>query len=152
MCHVPLTKPLQGLVVVSRLEYSHQKNMIKKTTHNLQIQSKLTFNSKSLSFFNIHLASPQRRVSLVQWPPEHSQIISDLWQQITIHKNSLYKYLINKKLSYCRGTARCVVSVEILPIATQQWRNYLYDKQVLNKSKLRSWRVKVGRCVINMCT
>ena len=24
----------------------------------------------------------------------------------------------NKKLRYCRGTARCVVSVEILPIAT----------------------------------
>jgi len=34
----------------------------------------------------------------------------------------------NKKLSYRRGTARCVVSVEILPIATQQCRNYLYDK------------------------
>jgi len=30
-----------------------------------------------------------------------------------------------KKLSYRRGTARCVVSVEILPIATQQCRNYL---------------------------
>jgi len=34
----------------------------------------------------------------------------------------------NKKLSYRRRTARCVVSVEILPIATQQCRNYLYDK------------------------
>jgi len=34
----------------------------------------------------------------------------------------------NKKLSYHRGTARCVVSIEILPIATQQCRNYLYDK------------------------
>jgi len=34
----------------------------------------------------------------------------------------------DKKLSYRRGTARCVVSVEILPIATQQCRNYLYDK------------------------
>ena len=34
----------------------------------------------------------------------------------------------NKKLSYRRGTARCVVSIEILPIATQQGRNYLYDK------------------------
>ena len=44
----------------------------------------------------------------------------------------------NKKLSYCRGTARCVVSVEILPIATQQCRNYLYDKILLNKSKYNS--------------
>ena len=34
----------------------------------------------------------------------------------------------NKKLSYRRGTARCVVSVEILPVVTQQCRNYLYDK------------------------
>ena len=33
-----------------------------------------------------------------------------------------------KTLSYRRGTARCVVSVEILSIATQQCRNYLYDK------------------------
>ena len=32
----------------------------------------------------------------------------------------------NKKLSYRRGTARCVVSIEILPIATQQCWNYLY--------------------------
>jgi len=35
---------------------------------------------------------------------------------------------INKKLRYRRGTARCVVSLEILPIATQQCRNYLYNK------------------------
>ena len=36
--------------------------------------------------------------------------------------------MYNNKLSYRRGTARCVVSVEILPIATQQCKNYLYDK------------------------
>ena len=36
--------------------------------------------------------------------------------------------LRNKKLSYRRGTARCVVSVEILPTVTQESRNYLYDK------------------------
>ena len=34
----------------------------------------------------------------------------------------------NKKLSYRRGTARCVVSIKILPIAKQQCRNYLCDK------------------------
>ena len=34
----------------------------------------------------------------------------------------------NEKLSYRRGTARCVVSIEILPIAMQQCRNYLYNK------------------------
>ena len=39
------------------------------------------------------------------------------------HGNDNYK-----KLSYRRGTARCIVSIEILSIATQQCRNYLYDK------------------------
>ena len=34
----------------------------------------------------------------------------------------------HKKLSYRRGTARCVVSVVILQITTQQCRNYLYNK------------------------
>jgi len=43
---------------------------------------------------------------------------------VTLITNSLN----NKKLSYRRGTARCVVSIKILPIATQQCRNYLYDK------------------------
>ena len=41
--------------------------------------------------------------------------------------------LIDKKLSYRRGTARCVVSIEILPIAAQQCRNYLYDKSWPNR-------------------
>jgi len=36
--------------------------------------------------------------------------------------------VFNKKLSYRPGTAQCVVSVEILPTAMQQCRNYLYDK------------------------
>ena len=40
----------------------------------------------------------------------------------------------NKKHSYRRGTARCVVSVEILPTATQQCRNYLLDKSWTNRS------------------
>ena len=43
-------------------------------------------------------------------------------------EREVYQYNIYKKLSYRRGTARCVVSVEILPVATQQCRNYLYDK------------------------
>ena len=42
-------------------------------------------------------------------------------------------YKKDKKLSYRRGTARCVVSIEILPIATQQCRNYLYDKSSPNR-------------------
>ena len=40
---------------------------------------------------------------------------------------------LNKKLRYRRGTAQCVVSIEILPIATQQCRNYLYDKSWPNR-------------------
>jgi len=43
-------------------------------------------------------------------------------------KKNITRTYKDKKLSYRRGTARCVVSIEILPIATQQCRNYLYDK------------------------
>ena len=56
-----------------------------------------------------------------------------------------------KKLSNRWGTAQCVVSVETLPSAKQQCRNYLYDKSWTNRS-YEVGRVKVGRCVTNMCT
>ena len=36
--------------------------------------------------------------------------------------------LTRSSATYRRATARCVVSVEILSVATQQCRNYLYDK------------------------
>jgi len=56
----------------------------------------------------------------------------------------------DQKLSYRLGTARCIASVEILPIATQQCRNYLYDKSWPNRC------YEVGGLdegsVINMCT
>ena len=47
----------------------------------------------------------------------------------------------DKKLSYRRVTARCVLSVVILPIATQQCRNYLYDMSWPN------WWLEVGGLV-----
>ena len=42
--------------------------------------------------------------------------------------DDLHLVMDNKKLSYRRETARWVVSVEILLVATQQCRNYLYNK------------------------
>ena len=51
------------------------------------------------------------------------------------------QYTADKKLSYRRVTARCVLSVVILPITTQQCRNYLYDKSWLN------WWYEVGGLV-----
>ena len=41
---------------------------------------------------------------------------------------------MDKKISYRRGTVQCVVSVEILPIATQQCRNYLQTKSCCRQS------------------
>ena len=53
----------------------------------------------------------------------------------------------HKKFSYRRGTARCVVSVAILPIATQQCRNYLYDKSWTNyQLSLTGSRDKIELC------
>ena len=51
----------------------------------------------------------------------------------------------NKKLSCRRGTTRCVVSIEILPIVTQQCRNYLYDKSWPNR------RMRITRSYVT-CT
>ena len=45
----------------------------------------------------------------------------------------MHKTYDNKKLSYRRVTARCVLSVVILPITTQQCINYLYDKSWPNR-------------------
>ena len=43
-------------------------------------------------------------------------------------KNCLSSGLENKKLRYRRVTARCILSVVILPITTQQYIHYLNDK------------------------
>ena len=50
---------------------------------------------------------------------------------------------LDKKLSYRRMTARCVLSVVILPVATQQCRNYLY---LYDKSR-PNWWYEVGGLV-----
>jgi len=57
----------------------------------------------------------------------------------------------DKKLSYRRETARWVMSVEICQLPRNSAETILV-REVLNKSKLCSWRVTVGQCVINMCT
>ena len=54
-----------------------------------------------------------------------------------------------KKLSYRRGTARCVVSIEILPIASHAIVQKLLIRQVLTKSMVWSWRFSRRQCVID---
>jgi len=58
-------------------------------------------------------------------------------------RSSSYLY---KKLSYRRVTARCVLSVVILPITTQQCRNSLYD--VMDMSSYRPMGASVARLII----
>ena len=58
--------------------------------------------------------------------------VSEVWQahvtvHLTISQHGTLTTRATKKLSYRQGTARCFVSVEILSIATQQCRMYLYD-------------------------
>jgi len=56
------------------------------------------------------------------------RLYSSCVQSSMLHGSETWPVRKDKKLSYRRGTVRCVVSIEILPIATQQCRNYLYDK------------------------
>jgi len=59
----------------------------------------------------------------------------------------------NKKLSYHQGTVRCIMSVEILPIATQQCRNYVYNKSWTKYQSCHATksccRQRLTICVIN---
>ena len=57
---------------------------------------------------------------------------SCVWSSM-LHGSETWPVRKDKKLSYRRGTARCVVSIENLPIATKQCRNYLYDKSWPNR-------------------
>ena len=67
-------------------------------------------------------------VTRTREPHIYHQIIPDPCLSVARVTPTCDRYKLDKKLSYRRGTARCVVSIEILPIATQQCRNYLYDK------------------------
>ena len=82
-------------------------------------------------YFNVRSKADISRLNL---PDTHSLITSSLlsWVELTAKRAGVKPtgplWIINKKLSYRRVTARCVLSVVILPIATQQCRKYLYDK------------------------
>jgi len=60
------------------------------------------------------------------------------------NKEAVVSVKLNKKLSYRRGTARCVVSVEILPVATQQCSTTSSEQsEVMNLGGLRARRADV---------
>ena len=77
------------------------------------------------------------------WSDRHTAMNLDSFfgPQCKINCITASTYAYNKKLSYCRVTARCVLSLVILPVATQQCRNYLYDKSWPN------WWYEVGGLV-----
>jgi len=54
-------------------------------------------------------------------------MIGYTYKKIYQHNNKMFIGTVDKKLSYRRGTARCVVSVEIVPIATHQCKKDWYD-------------------------
>jgi len=70
-------------------------------------------------------AYPQKLWLLLYYQHSNSKNMFQMNSKQNNAQGDLMKY---KELSYRRGTARCVVSIEILPIAMQQCRYYLYDK------------------------
>ena len=97
--------------------------------HNHDIHNYATRNRSDLHIFVPNSSFGKRRIKYkcsVLWNsfPGHLKVSSTL---------KLFKKNINKKLSYRRVTARCVLSVVILPVTTQQCRNYLYDKSWPNR-------------------
>jgi len=78
----------------------------------------------------------ESRVADVMFSQRYTAILSPTQDEHAIAMFSVYTNWTAsnyKKLRYRRVTARCVLSVVILPITTQQCRNYLYDKFCPNR-------------------
>jgi len=73
---------------------------------------------------SVKMEKTARRTALQEAAKLTRRSDDNVWQLEPLSLNPNQK----KKLSYRRVTARCVLSVVILPITTQQCRNYLYDK------------------------
>ena len=73
--------------------------------------------------------------------PKWVRLIYSTEQQLTGENRKSGRLKEDKKLSYRRVTARCVLSVVILPIATQQCRNYLpvYDIDLFRTCRISSF-------------
>ena len=66
----------------------------------------------------------------------------------TVDKTQLWHTAkLNKKLSYRRGTARCVVSVEILPVATQ----FIHGLIVITRSSAIAEGPRDASCQLKSC-
>ena len=87
------------------------------SSYNLSSLLPLNYSNNELYFIKLFLL-------LYTYQNKQTPIWRPLFQD-KLGKPASKKY---KKLRYRRVTARCVLSVVILQIATQQCRNYLYDK------------------------
>ena len=114
--------PMHGRRLVESVMYGGPQVPTSKKTHNTTVLSCCV-----VGFLDVGPVLGHRIVWVVLWVrPLHNSFI---WLCcLKSHNTTTYK-----KLSYRRGTARCVVSIEILPIATQQCRNYLYDESWPNR-------------------
>ena len=123
------------------VDFCHSSNHLSRTFWIINIRLKYFPNSdRRLSFLRScisFLISSLSKMALSTW--HNATLFRRIWPQVgRVNDFNLRRYHhwttaeTYKKLSYRRGTARCVVSVEILPIATQLCRNYLYDKSWTN--------------------
>ena len=118
------------------------------TQRNTYFSEKLVFDICKSKQNNIVFLSQRRRTNyqLCTYLPEANLLqlkyttvnrlfyaMRSVFSRGKLDRKSSHDEVINKKLSYRRVTARCVVSTEILPIATQQCRNCLYDKSWPNR-------------------
>ena len=88
--------------------------------------TKVCFLVKLLSFCSVNYAA----WSFSMHSLSQKTIPSDVMESPNRGHRAAHLY---KKLRYRRVTARCVLPVVILPITTQQCRNYLYDKSWPNR-------------------
>ena len=110
-------------------------SFIHKWLYRLSFHSKLAVSAVSLIVF-LYWYLHRKRVAFICYHKVYQRssksewhLYISVWDRRVRGSTNIY----DKKLSYYRETAWCVLSVVILPITTQQCRNYLYDKSWPNR-------------------
>ena len=118
----------EGLLPVLRMHTLLERSYSTRTTMK-RTNFPRRFGKPDLNFQKVYTRSQSsghiRIQSEIRTASEPLNVVTAL-SFIFQHSKKPAKY--NKKLSYRRVTARCVLSLVILPVTTQQYRNYLYDK------------------------
>jgi len=108
--------------------------------------------------FNQYLASYKQECGCLMHFAHLANTLSLFWCVHCIDSRQVYALHSNRQLKHKRQEAQLSPRDRAMRCVSWNFANChatvqkLLVREVLNKSKLWSWRVTLGQCVINMCT